>query len=140
MERAVGGAYLEEGQFQSELVLANAPDTPFTLVDVGCGSGRAAFALKDVFRLLFLREQNSASRSVSLVISRGGGPDFFSYPGFLGPVVSLGHLKSLCNPCWFVWHRGVSIPTASVVLRFDIDQIAHVSLPGSSVSPRSHLF
>lgn len=51
MQRAVGGSYEKEGKVQAELILSNAPDGPFNLMDVGCGSGRAAFALRETERL-----------------------------------------------------------------------------------------
>jgi len=53
MEAAVGGNYDGQGKLQAELVLDHAPPGPFTLIDVGCGSGRAANALKDVERLSY---------------------------------------------------------------------------------------
>lgn len=51
MQRAVGGSYEKEGKIQAELILSLAPDGPFNLMDVGCGSGRAAYSLRDVERL-----------------------------------------------------------------------------------------
>ncbi|HXI87454.1 MAG TPA: class I SAM-dependent methyltransferase [Parvularculaceae bacterium] len=53
-ERAVGGSYEEAGAKQAKLVLEVAPEGPFKLIDVGCGSGRAAFALREVERLDYL--------------------------------------------------------------------------------------
>ncbi|MBI1366653.1 MAG: methyltransferase domain-containing protein [Alphaproteobacteria bacterium] len=53
-ERAVGGGYEKAGAKQAELVLETAPKGPFRLIDVGCGSGRAAFALRHVERLDYL--------------------------------------------------------------------------------------
>lgn len=45
-ERAVGGSYHEQGAAQAAMALALAPDGPFTLIDVGCGSGRLSHALR----------------------------------------------------------------------------------------------
>ena len=53
MQKAVGGSYQKEGKRQSELILARAPEGPFTLLDVGGGSGRAAYALREVERLTY---------------------------------------------------------------------------------------
>lgn len=53
MHRAVGGAFEDQGAKQAELVLSLSPEGPFTLMDVGCGSGRAASALRDVERLSY---------------------------------------------------------------------------------------
>jgi ubiquinone/menaquinone biosynthesis C-methylase UbiE len=53
-ERAVGGNYQANGALQAKLILEHAPPGPFMLVDVGCGSGRAASALRDVERLSYL--------------------------------------------------------------------------------------
>ena len=53
MHKAVGGSYEREGERQAEMILARAPAGPFTLLDVGCGSGRAAYALRDVERLTY---------------------------------------------------------------------------------------
>lgn len=53
LRAAVGGDYEKQGSFQRDLVLKNAPDGAFTLIDVGCGSGRAAFALRDEERLTY---------------------------------------------------------------------------------------
>lgn len=54
VERAVGGHYIRVGQVQADLVRETAPAGPFTMVDVGCGSGRAAFALREEERLSYL--------------------------------------------------------------------------------------
>lgn len=53
MQKAVGGSYEKQGRLQAETVLSRAPEGPFTLMDVGCGSGRAAYALRDVERLTY---------------------------------------------------------------------------------------
>jgi SAM-dependent methyltransferase len=53
-ERAVGGDYEGSGALQAKLVLDCAPPGPFVLIDVGCGSGRAASALRNVERLQYL--------------------------------------------------------------------------------------
>ena len=53
MHRAVGGAYEKEGARQAEMILARAPEGPFALLDIGCGSGRAAYALREVERLSY---------------------------------------------------------------------------------------
>ena len=54
VERAVGGHYLRVGQVQADLVREVAPERPFTMVDIGCGSGRAAFALREEQRISYL--------------------------------------------------------------------------------------
>ncbi len=54
VERAVGGHYVRVGQVQADLVREVAPAGPFTLIDVGCGSGRAAFALREETRLAYI--------------------------------------------------------------------------------------
>ena len=54
VERAVGGHYLRVGQVQADLVREVAPEGPFTMVDIGCGSGRAAFALREEQRISYL--------------------------------------------------------------------------------------
>ncbi len=54
VERAVGGHYLRVGKVQAELVLDVAPDGPFTMIDIGCGSGRAAYALREESRLSYV--------------------------------------------------------------------------------------
>jgi ubiquinone/menaquinone biosynthesis C-methylase UbiE len=53
-ERAVGGNYEANGALQAKLILEHAPSGPFRLIDVGCGSGRAAFALRHIERLSYL--------------------------------------------------------------------------------------
>lgn len=53
-ERAVGGNYREQGAAQAKLVLDVAPDGPFTLLDVGCGSGRLSHALRGEERIAYL--------------------------------------------------------------------------------------
>ncbi len=53
-ERAVGGYYDRIGQLQADLVREIAPPGPFAMVDVGCGAGRAAFALRDADRLSYI--------------------------------------------------------------------------------------
>ncbi|NJM35546.1 MAG: methyltransferase domain-containing protein [Rhodomicrobium sp.] len=53
-ERAVGGAFKAVGAMQAELIMEFAPGGAFTLVDVGCGSGRTATALKSVDRLRYI--------------------------------------------------------------------------------------
>jgi ubiquinone/menaquinone biosynthesis C-methylase UbiE len=53
-ERAVGGNYEANGALQAKLILEHAPPGPFLLIDVGCGSGRAAYALKDLERVSYL--------------------------------------------------------------------------------------
>jgi ubiquinone/menaquinone biosynthesis C-methylase UbiE len=53
-ELAVGGDYEAIGAAQAKLILDIAPKGPFRLIDVGCGSGRAAYALRDVRRLSYL--------------------------------------------------------------------------------------
>ncbi|MHA7873684.1 MAG: hypothetical protein ACX939_15145, partial [Hyphococcus sp.] len=53
LERAVGLDYHGPGQAQAALVLRKAPAGPFNLLDVGCGSGRLAHALKDERRIAY---------------------------------------------------------------------------------------
>lgn len=53
MQKAVGGDYEEQGRFQADMVMSRAPEGPFSLMDVGCGSGRAAYALRDERRLTY---------------------------------------------------------------------------------------
>ncbi len=53
-ERAVGGAYVRAGNAQADLVREIAPAGDFFLLDIGCGSGRAAFALRDEKRISYL--------------------------------------------------------------------------------------
>ena len=45
-ERAVGGSYEKLGKAQADLVLKTAGAEEFAIVDVGCGSGRLAYALR----------------------------------------------------------------------------------------------
>ncbi len=54
VERAVGGHYIRVGKVQADLVLEVAPTGPFTMIDIGCGSGRAAFALREEQRLSYI--------------------------------------------------------------------------------------
>jgi ubiquinone/menaquinone biosynthesis C-methylase UbiE len=53
-ERAVGGSYDEVGARQAKIVREYAPAAPWMLVDVGCGSGRTAAALKQDAQLSYL--------------------------------------------------------------------------------------
>lgn len=53
-ERAVGGYYEHIGRLQGDLVNEIAPAGPYTLIDVGCGAGRAAFALREEQRLSYI--------------------------------------------------------------------------------------
>ncbi|WP_428408245.1 class I SAM-dependent methyltransferase [Hyphococcus sp.] len=53
-ERAVGGNYHQQGEAQAKLVLGFAPEGPFNLLDVGCGSGRLSHALRDEKRVSYL--------------------------------------------------------------------------------------
>lgn len=53
-ERAVGGYYERVGQLQADLVRDVAPRGAFTMIDVGCGAGRAAFALRHEDRLSYM--------------------------------------------------------------------------------------
>ena len=53
-ERAVGGYYIHVGEAQADLVRQVAPEGPFRMIDVGCGAGRAAFALRDESRISYL--------------------------------------------------------------------------------------
>lgn len=53
-EAAVGGNYIKQGKLQADLVLSAAPAGPFNLLDIGCGSGRAAYALKDQERISYI--------------------------------------------------------------------------------------
>jgi ubiquinone/menaquinone biosynthesis C-methylase UbiE len=53
-ERAVGGNHRQQGAAQAELVLGFAPDGPFNLLDVGCGSGRLSYALREEKRVSYL--------------------------------------------------------------------------------------
>lgn len=52
-EKAVGVNYEEQGRKQAAMLLEYAPDGPFSLLDIGCGSGRASTALRDVERLSY---------------------------------------------------------------------------------------
>ena len=54
VERAVGGHYVRVGKVQADLVREVAPAGPFTMIDIGCGSGRAAFALREETRLAYI--------------------------------------------------------------------------------------
>lgn len=54
VERAVGGHYIRTGEVQAELIRTIAPEGPFSMVDVGCGSGRAAFALREEKRISYV--------------------------------------------------------------------------------------
>ena len=45
-ERAVGGSYRKKGEAQAALIRESAPEGAFHLIDVGCGSGRLAYALR----------------------------------------------------------------------------------------------
>ena len=51
MALAVGGNYEGQGKLQADLILDNAPAGAFRVLDVGCGSGRAAYALRGEERL-----------------------------------------------------------------------------------------
>jgi len=53
-EAAVGGNYIAQGKLQAKLVLSVAPDGPFNLLDIGCGSGRAAYALRNEQRISYI--------------------------------------------------------------------------------------
>lgn len=53
-ERAVGGDYEHVGKLQANLVGELAPPGPYTLIDIGCGSGRTAFALRGEDRLSYI--------------------------------------------------------------------------------------
>jgi ubiquinone/menaquinone biosynthesis C-methylase UbiE len=53
MERAVGGAYVSVGQAQAALLKEIGLGEGDYLVDVGCGSGRTAFALRDMAALRY---------------------------------------------------------------------------------------
>jgi ubiquinone/menaquinone biosynthesis C-methylase UbiE len=54
MERAVGGAYAEVGAQQAELLMSLGLRDGQYLVDVGCGAGRTAFALRHLGGLRYL--------------------------------------------------------------------------------------
>ncbi len=51
---AVGGNYEGEGKFQAALVLDHAPKGSFNLLDIGCGAGRAAYALRGEERITYI--------------------------------------------------------------------------------------
>lgn len=53
-ERSVGGDYETVGAQQAQLLLQLAPPGPFMVIDVGCGAGRTASALRHVERLSYL--------------------------------------------------------------------------------------
>lgn len=53
LERAVGGAYKEMGEAQAALIRELAPEGALHLVDVGCGSGRLAHALRAEQRIAY---------------------------------------------------------------------------------------
>ncbi|WP_428408247.1 class I SAM-dependent methyltransferase [Hyphococcus sp.] len=53
MERAVGGYYEKAGEAQAELVKKLYPEGAFHLIDVGCGSGRLANALRTEARIAY---------------------------------------------------------------------------------------
>lgn len=53
MERAVGGFYARVGEAQAEIVTDLYPEGAFRLIDVGCGSGRLAHALRTEDRVLY---------------------------------------------------------------------------------------
>lgn len=52
-ERAVGGGFKATGATQAKLILDLAPQGPFHLIDVGCGSGRLAYALRNEERVSY---------------------------------------------------------------------------------------
>lgn len=52
-ERAVGGKYHKQGAAQADLIREIAPRGAFTLLDVGCGSGRLAHALRNEERISY---------------------------------------------------------------------------------------
>ena len=52
-EKAVGVNYEGQGRKQAAMVLEYGPEGPFSLLDIGCGSGRASTALRDVQRLTY---------------------------------------------------------------------------------------
>lgn len=52
-ERAVGGNYHQQGAAQAAMALQLAPEGPFTLLDVGCGSGRLSHALRAETRVSY---------------------------------------------------------------------------------------
>lgn len=52
-EKTVGVNYERQGRKQADMVHEYAPEGPFTLLDIGCGSGRASTALRDVERLTY---------------------------------------------------------------------------------------
>lgn len=52
-ERAVGGVYQKMGAAQAALMLELAPAGGFHLIDVGCGSGRLAHALRSEQRVAY---------------------------------------------------------------------------------------
>ncbi len=53
LERAVGGSYEATGKTQAKLVLDLVTEGPVHLIDVGCGSGRLAYALRDEARVSY---------------------------------------------------------------------------------------
>jgi ubiquinone/menaquinone biosynthesis C-methylase UbiE len=53
MERAVGGDYVRVGALQADLLRSHGLADDDYLVDVGCGSGRTAFALRSMARLRY---------------------------------------------------------------------------------------
>ncbi len=53
LERAVGGYYKAAGKAQAAIISDLAPDGPFHVIDVGCGSGRLAAALRDDERVAY---------------------------------------------------------------------------------------
>lgn len=53
MERAVGGYYAKVGEAQAKLVKQLCPEGAFRLIDVGCGSGRLAHALRGEDRIAY---------------------------------------------------------------------------------------
>lgn len=53
MSRAVGGGYKAMGAAQAALMREFLPEGPVHLIDVGCGSGRLAFALRDETRITY---------------------------------------------------------------------------------------
>ncbi|WDI31512.1 methyltransferase domain-containing protein [Hyphococcus flavus] len=53
MERAVGGAYEKTGAVQAALIDELIPERPIHIIDVGCGSGRLAYALRGQKRIAY---------------------------------------------------------------------------------------
>lgn len=75
MELVVGGDYLEQGALQRDLLLTVGLRPEHTIIDVGCGTGRLAFALRESHRGKYIGTDVLAP-ALEFAAARANRPDW----------------------------------------------------------------